>query len=285
MAITLRLTATDTGGKAGELTHQEMNDNFKSVYYSSSLSGNNLLLFTTGSDTHSVDLTSVGANLYNIDGELTGNRAVNLGGNNLTFTADQGESLTISSDPSSEVAITDLTSQSLASVVGYNTSTGQLTQFALNGGIATSLIPAADETYDLGSATYKWRDLYLSGSTIYLGNTTISYDGTDLQVGGSKLASPRVRAAVDGDTSELVPIFGAATVTGGATRTDVTISALSGKTIARDYFIFMTYTATAEGEVGTRAIEVFDNGSGNLSFYHSAAGAAGGKIMYQVYYI
>jgi hypothetical protein len=36
-----------------------------------------------------------------------------------------------------------------------------------------SLIPALDSTYDLGSATRKWKDLYLSGSTINLGSLTL----------------------------------------------------------------------------------------------------------------
>jgi hypothetical protein len=57
MAITLRYTATDTGGKTGELTYQEMNDNFKSYYYSSSYSNGTLYLHTTSSATHSIDLS------------------------------------------------------------------------------------------------------------------------------------------------------------------------------------------------------------------------------------
>ena len=36
-----------------------------------------------------------------------------------------------------------------------------------------NLIPSANVTYNLGSLTNQWKDLYLSGSTIYLGNTTI----------------------------------------------------------------------------------------------------------------
>ena len=40
--------------------------------------------------------------------------------------------------------------------------------------IDTSLLPDTDVSYDLGSSTKKWRDLYLSGTTIYLGDSTIS---------------------------------------------------------------------------------------------------------------
>ena len=39
---------------------------------------------------------------------------------------------------------------------------------------AGHVLPAANLAYDLGSSTNVWRDIYLSGSTIHLGNATIS---------------------------------------------------------------------------------------------------------------
>ena len=40
----------------------------------------------------------------------------------------------------------------------------------------TDLIPATNITYDLGNTTNRWRDLFLSGNTIYLGDTAITSD-------------------------------------------------------------------------------------------------------------
>jgi hypothetical protein len=37
-----------------------------------------------------------------------------------------------------------------------------------------NLLPTANITYDLGSPTQRWKDLYLANNTIYLGNSTIS---------------------------------------------------------------------------------------------------------------
>jgi len=37
-----------------------------------------------------------------------------------------------------------------------------------------NLLPSANITYNLGSSTQRWKDLYLSGNTIYLGDSTIS---------------------------------------------------------------------------------------------------------------
>ncbi len=44
------------------------------------------------------------------------------------------------------------------------------TQFNLTGHI----IPTTNDTYDLGSAEYKFRDLYLGSNSLYLGSTNIS---------------------------------------------------------------------------------------------------------------
>lgn len=44
--------------------------------------------------------------------------------------------------------------------------------------INSSLIPAVDSSIDLGSAFNKWKDLYLSGNTLFLGNATITAAGS-----------------------------------------------------------------------------------------------------------
>lgn len=49
----------------------------------------------------------------------------------------------------------------------------------INAGVASSLIPSANVTYDLGTSAKRWNDLYLAGSTITIGTTSISaVDGT-----------------------------------------------------------------------------------------------------------
>jgi len=49
------------------------------------------------------------------------------------------------------------------------------------------LVPAINETYDLGDSNYRWKDLYLSGNTINLGGTLISVDSND---GGVRFHNP-----------------------------------------------------------------------------------------------
>ena len=46
----------------------------------------------------------------------------------------------------------------------------------LLGQVGGHVIPTSDETYDLGSSTYKFRTLYLAGDTIKLGDSDIKSD-------------------------------------------------------------------------------------------------------------
>ena len=48
--------------------------------------------------------------------------------------------------------------------------------------VAGNLVPSLNEVYDLGSATHRWRDLYLSGTTINLGGVSMSSDGTAISL-------------------------------------------------------------------------------------------------------
>ena len=51
--------------------------------------------------------------------------------------------------------------------------------------IASNILPDADSSRDLGSTTKKWKDLHLSGNTIYLGDTQLKGSGGKLTVADS----------------------------------------------------------------------------------------------------
>ena len=76
----------------------------------------------------------------------------------------------------------------------YNSLTNLPTLFNPSA-ITTSLIPQTDVAIDLGTAAKKWRDLYLSGNTIYLGDVTIRNVGGTIdlplnaKVHGRKIAT------------------------------------------------------------------------------------------------
>ncbi len=75
-----------------------------------------------------------------------------------------------------------------------------------NDSISGSLIPKLDSAFDLGSSTKKWRDLFLSGSTITLGDLTIQSTGGGIEVkdsDGNTLLQNIKYITVNGDTDIL----------------------------------------------------------------------------------
>jgi len=103
-------------------------------------------------------------------------------------------------------------------VVVYETLT-------VNGGasVGGSVIPTGNETLDLGSAEYRFRDLYLSGSSIDLGGATISSDGTSLtmppmaslEVGNTSVSNNKITVTSANNTSAIVDMLSDNTGTKG----------------------------------------------------------------------
>lgn len=96
---------------------------------------------------------------------------------NFSFTTVGGVSNTL--DGLSDVTITSVAD---GEVLAYDSGTSSwvnTTSSSVNlSALSQSIIPDTNEAYDLGSATNKFRDLYLSSATIYLGNSRISTDAS-----------------------------------------------------------------------------------------------------------
>ena len=63
----------------------------------------------------------------------------------------------------------------------YVNNGGTITEISDSTGgseVGAHLIPTTDDTYDLGSASKRWRTAYLSASTLDLGGATITSDGS-----------------------------------------------------------------------------------------------------------
>lgn len=54
---------------------------------------------------------------------------------------------------------------------------GLLKGFQLDGTVRSNIVPAANDAYDLGNSLSRFRDLYLSGNTLYLGDAVINAVG------------------------------------------------------------------------------------------------------------
>jgi hypothetical protein len=104
--------------------------------------------------------------------DTTGNYLVDLAsGTGVTITHTPGEGSTAS------VAIGQDVSTTASVTFGQVTVNGQTN-------VGGHIIPDTTETYDLGSAGARFRDIYLSGTTIDLGGAQITSDGTDVSFSG-----------------------------------------------------------------------------------------------------
>jgi hypothetical protein len=72
---------------------------------------------------------------------------------------------------------TNFISSGQGSIYTLNTSSITTEYITTQGGILTfsnsDLIPSVDDTYNLGSATNRWRELYVAGTSIHLGNSLV----------------------------------------------------------------------------------------------------------------
>lgn len=92
----------------------------------------------------------------------------------------------------------------------------------------SNIIPGSNETYDLGSATKRWRDLYLSGSSIHLGGAVITsqYGAVNLPA-GSTIGS----LALDENYFKTIAVAGQANIVADTGTDTLTIAASGGITL------------------------------------------------------
>ena len=142
--------------------------------------------------------------------------------------------------------------------------TGNITggNLSVTGNVLGSLLPSANITYDLGSTTQRWRDLWLSNSTIYLGNSTISANATAI-VMTNPAGGQTVLTGASGASSITGAVVSATgNVTGGNILTAGAISATGAITGAA---LTGTSLTVSTGNIGGGNINNNNsNGVGNI---------------------
>ena len=194
MAITLRYTTTDTSGKASELSYQEMNNNLKSYFYSSSLNGEVLNLFyLTGSLSQSIDLSTFvtqlesGSLLRNSQtGSFYYSSSVNL--NTITFYQGDGTTETVTVDTGSSVAGATIDTGSFY----YSSSVSRNTIIFFQGDGTTETV-TVDTGSGGGSASPGGSDTYVQfndGGSTFGGDSGFTYNKTANRVTITAPSSP-----------------------------------------------------------------------------------------------
>lgn len=73
--------------------------------------------------------------------------------------------------------------------------------------IGRDWVPSANVTYDLGHSEKRWKDLYLSGDTLYLGGASISSTGTAINLPtGTTVGGSTVTTESDGGITDATAI-------------------------------------------------------------------------------
>ena len=127
----------------------------------------------------------------------------------------------------------------------FNSTTGNLT---IPGNLISSgnLLPSASNTYSLGSSTRRWTNLWLTGTTIYLGNSIIT------------------------ETSNVLSLInstgGQLNVTGNISNSDLTVTGnvVAGNLIAPGNSTLGNLTVTGTLNAGDITISSIANGSSNV---------------------
>ena len=177
----------------------------------------------------------------------------------------------------------------------------------LNGTVKGHIIPDQNEVYDLGSTTKRFNDLFLSGTTIDLGGTTITSSGGKLSFSQPIVATMETSGDIDTKDNNIINTGATGDVTVrpsntgefavensvGARLFEVDLAgnsfgAVGSSVLQLPVYFSADYTAhTSKVETGQL---VFDNATKALKFYNgnawvsvSGGGAGGGLIEGQTY--
>ena len=142
----------------------------------------------------------------------------------------------------------------------------------LDGTVKGHIIPDQNETYNLGSASNKFNDLFLSGTTITLGTATISSDGSEITL--SQPINATVKSSGDVDTNDN-------SITNTAAGGNITIAPTAGKKLLVNDTVGGTSFAV---DTTSKSIDI-DNGYGlKLATFgsaeYSAIAAQPGQIVF-----
>jgi len=133
----------------------------------------NVVAASAGTATTATALAS--AQNFSLTGDVTASAVSFDGSGAVQLTTD----ISANSVGPTELNVTDAAG-ALQSDGAGNLSFGSVS--ASFGAIAEHVLPAADDTYDLGSSTKKWRNLYVGGNTIFLDDAKIMKDQTTGQI-------------------------------------------------------------------------------------------------------
>jgi len=216
-------------GTPGGASHQlQFNDGGTSFGGSANLTFNKItsLMTLTGN-----------LNVSNINGNTYGNHNGRVGSgtpNSGAFTSITASTTAIITG---NVTAGNINSGNVANIIGniyggniYTAGTAQVNNLNLTGNVTSNLLPETTLAYDLGSSAQRWKDLYLSGTSIHLGAQTLTSTASGVSVTGTLSAGSITTSAGDISATTLTGSLTTAAqpnVTSLGTLTGLTVSGMS----------------------------------------------------------
>ena len=136
-----------------------------------------------------------------------------------------------------------VTVDGVSNVAVFKSNVSTFTNVAISGQLVTvgnssmgHVIPSVDSSYDLGSPDNKWRSLYVSGNTIYLGNAEITANNSSITLTSGTGAEFTISGNSAADT---VGSFGEVQATGNIVGDAVVANTITstGNVVATEYFV------------------------------------------------
>ena len=185
----------DLSNPAGSTYYIQYNDGGSfgaSANFQFNASTNTLQVTGTANVTGNINLTNyLNGNIGNFSGNLTAANA-NLGNLVTANYVNVASNLLVSGSANIVTDLQGNTANFSGNISALNANLGNLatanyinvssnlktSNLQVTGSVTSNLIPVSSNTYTLGNATNMWKDLYLSGTTIYIGTQNITANGT-----------------------------------------------------------------------------------------------------------
>lgn len=196
---------------------QKIQDNFTDIYNTTSSAG--VITLQTGAGLAQVGGTSgnilIISNIPSITIQTASSLLVGVGA------ATTNEAVISSSTQKFKLDLAPTITTTNANFSGLTkTSNLQIANY-----ITSALVPNANVTYDLGTSSLRWKDLYLSGSTLYLGAQTIGANASSVNMSSLAVSS---NITVGNVSATGTTTAGNATVSGGISTGTLTVSKTIG---------------------------------------------------------
>ena len=163
----------------------------------------------------------------------------------------------------------------VGNVIGGNLIAGALTKtvdFSISGNVIGNLLPSANATFNLGGPGQLWKDLYLAGNTLYLGDQSFTANATAIATANNFAANNL--NAVSGITAGTT-VSAVGNVIGGNVNT-AGLASVTGNVIAGNITSAGLASITGNITGGNLLTSGLISATGNIT---SVANIAGGNIL------